>query len=234
MSEYSPFILVHGAYHGGWCWDAVSQLLQPHPVFAPTLAGLSERRGEITRAIDLNHHIQEIVDLIESQDLNHVHLVGWSYGGMVITGVLARIPTRISAITYLDAYLPSSGQSASSFVPLVGRALLSLSTLLGKGIQPPDPQAWGITDGGLPAQYREKLSAQPPATLTQGVQAPSPWPDHLTSTYVWCSGYTGSIFEQFYRKARADQHFNTIEITTSHGAVITAPETITDILLGQV
>ena len=83
------FVLVHGAWHGGWCWKKVTPLLRAagYPVFTPTLTGLGERSHLISPAVDLTVHTQDIVAVLDYEDLHDVVLVGHSYGGMVITGV---------------------------------------------------------------------------------------------------------------------------------------------------
>ena len=102
------FVLIHGASHGGWCYDRVAAILrsQGHRVFAPTLAGLAERVAMDARRINLTTHINEVVALFEREDLSDVVLCGHSYGGMVIAGVADRIPDRIGNLVFLDAVVP--------------------------------------------------------------------------------------------------------------------------------
>src|SRR6476660_1698835 len=93
----TAFVLVHGAWHGGWCWKRVTPLLRAagHEVFAPTLTGLGERAHLASRGINLDTHINDVVMLMEAEELEDVVLVGHSYAGMVITGVADRAPQRI-------------------------------------------------------------------------------------------------------------------------------------------
>ncbi|MBL8549571.1 MAG: alpha/beta hydrolase [Hyphomonadaceae bacterium] len=115
------FVLVHGAWHGGWCWERVAARLQArgHRVYAPTLTGLGERSHLISPAINLDTHIADVTGELRWKDLQGVTLVGHSYGGMVITGVVERAPERIASIVYLDAFLPQSGQSLNDMVGFV-------------------------------------------------------------------------------------------------------------------
>jgi pimeloyl-ACP methyl ester carboxylesterase len=85
----ATFVLVHGAWHGGWCWKKLTPLLRAtgHEVFAPTLTGLGERSHLLTRDVGLETHITDIEQVLEYEDLRNVVLVGHSYAGMVITGV---------------------------------------------------------------------------------------------------------------------------------------------------
>lgn len=114
------FVLIHGAWHGGWCWKKVSALLQctTHKVYTPTLTGLGERSHLLSSEIDLQTHIQDIVSLLEYEDLHDVTLVGHSYGGMVITGVADKARTRVNHVVYLDAFLPENGKSLSHYVSI--------------------------------------------------------------------------------------------------------------------
>src|SRR5574341_2159438 len=93
---HRSYVLVHGAWHGGWCWRRVSDRLVAagHRVFTPSLTGLGDRRHLLTRETSLDTHIRDIIGLIEAEKLNEVILVGHSYGGIVITGVAAQIPGR--------------------------------------------------------------------------------------------------------------------------------------------
>ena len=108
----SPIVLVHGAWHGGWCWRRVVPLLQAagHEVFAPTLTGLADRAHLLVRAINLDTHIQDVIGLLESAELSNAVLVGHSYAGAVITGVADRAASHLSSLVYLDAFLPANGK----------------------------------------------------------------------------------------------------------------------------
>lgn len=108
------YVLVHGASGGGWDWKTIDDLLTAdgHEVYRPTLTGLGEKMHLSSPDIDLTTHISDIVNVIIFEDLQDVVLVGHSYGGMVITGVMNRIPERIKHAVYLDAAVPEDGMSA--------------------------------------------------------------------------------------------------------------------------
>src|SRR5689334_12265971 len=103
MSDARTFVLVHGAYHGGWCWRRVADLLRArgHRVFTPTLAGLAERHREAAGPINVTTHIDGIADLFRWEELDDVVLCGHSYGGMVVTGAGDAIPERVRHLVYL-------------------------------------------------------------------------------------------------------------------------------------
>lgn len=104
----ATFVLVHGTWHGGWCWKKVTPLLRDagHAVFAPTLTGLGARAHLLTVDIGLDTHIEDIVNLLKYEDLHDVILVGHSYGGMVVAGAAQRLPDRLAHLVYLDAMFP--------------------------------------------------------------------------------------------------------------------------------
>src|SRR5262245_12927354 len=112
------YVLVHGAWHGGWCWAKVARLLRDaaQDVYTPTLTGLGERAHLARHEVDLETHIQDVVAVLESEELRGVTLVGHSYAGMVISGVAARVTGRISHLVYLDAFVPESGKCVLDYL----------------------------------------------------------------------------------------------------------------------
>ena len=107
------YVLVHGGGHGGWCYDKVTRRLQAlgHRVYAPSLPGLGEHSHVVSSAIDLDAHVDDVVNLLFYENLHDVIVVGHSYGGMVITGVADRAADRVGKVVYLDAANPENGQS---------------------------------------------------------------------------------------------------------------------------
>jgi pimeloyl-ACP methyl ester carboxylesterase len=130
------FVLVAGTFHGGWYWDPVtSELLNnSHSVYSPTLSGLD---GEIqTSAINLDTHIGDIVQVIESHSLDDVILVGSSYGGMVITGVADKARGKIKKLIYLDGQLPRPGEREFDLMPSIDCDKMLAQCLDGLNIYP--------------------------------------------------------------------------------------------------
>lgn len=148
-SRRRTFVLVHGAWHGGWCWRDVQANLvaDGHLVFAPTLTGLGERSHLLNQQVNLDTHIADIENVIRWEELRDVVLVGHSYAGMIIAAVADRMPDRIGSLVFLDAVLPRDGQSMSDIMPFRGIAAdsrqLSVpvppSALFGV---PPEKQRW--------------------------------------------------------------------------------------------
>ena len=112
------FVLVHGYWDGGWAWSQVAPLLctAGHDVYTPTLTGSGERVHLRHPDVTLDTHVQDIVNVLCYEDLHGVILVGWSYGGMVITGVAEQVPDRLAHLVYLDAFVPQDGQSMAALV----------------------------------------------------------------------------------------------------------------------
>lgn len=115
----ATFVLVHGAWHGGWCWRDTAAALRAagHTVHTPTLSGVGERFHQSSEAITLETHIRDVCGTLEWEEANDVVLCGHSYGGMVITGVADRMADRLRALVYLDAFIPEHGQSLISLLP---------------------------------------------------------------------------------------------------------------------
>ena len=113
------FVLVHGAWYGGWCCRYTANELRArgHVVVTPTLTGVGERFHTSSEAITLETHIRDVVGCIEAEELDQVVLCGHSYGGMVITGMADRMAERIQTLVYLDAFVPEHGDSCHGLLP---------------------------------------------------------------------------------------------------------------------
>jgi pimeloyl-ACP methyl ester carboxylesterase len=111
------YVLIHGGWYGGWVWrDVVPELRGlGHAVSAPTMTGVGERKHLISDSVGLTTNVDDIVHHIEMEGLRDIHLVGWSYGGMVATGVLARMPNRVRSVIYLDAFVPENGKALADY-----------------------------------------------------------------------------------------------------------------------
>ncbi len=147
------FVLVHGATAGGWEWKSTGKCLADdgHTVYRVTLTGLGERLHLNGPHIDLQTHINDVVNTILFEDLHDVVLTGHSYGGMVITGVIDRIPERIKHVVYLDAAVPNDGQS--------------IWDLFGGG----NPPNTNIVDGMMQVSW-VKPGAKPPHNVAQSIK----------------------------------------------------------------
>src|SRR5689334_12259470 len=115
----ATFVLVHGAWHGGWCWNRVAKILRAkgHDVHAPTLTGVCERSHLANENVSLDTHVTDIVHEIKWNELRDVVLVGHSYGGMIVSGVCERAGDKVASLVMLDAFVPENGQSLVDMQP---------------------------------------------------------------------------------------------------------------------
>src|SRR6516162_205396 len=116
----ATFVLVHGGWAGAVVWRQLAPRLRKagHEVYAPTLTGIGERKHLLSREIDLETHIQDVIGVVEDEDLSDIILVGHSSGGMVISGVADRVPEKVVSLVYLDAFVPENGQSNLDMLPV--------------------------------------------------------------------------------------------------------------------
>src|SRR3984893_1672685 len=120
----ATFVVAHGAWGAGWVWKRMHPLMSArgHRLIAPTLTGLGERAHLARSDIDLDTHIADVLGVLEMEDLTAVNLIGHSYGGMVATGVADRARPRIAKLIYIDAFVPSDGDSVHDLLPAETRA----------------------------------------------------------------------------------------------------------------
>lgn len=224
----TTFVLVHGAWHGSWCWKRVRSALQQrgHEVFTPTLTGLGERSHLLARGVNLETHTLDVLNLIRWEELNDFVLCGHSYGGMVVSGVADRIPERIRALIFLDAFVPEDGESLATFAPVSGDGLIDgwQSTPISAtafGVNP-DDRAWVDRQCTL----QSVACFQQPATLTGGLARIE------SISYVYASGWAGgqSPFQPFYARARS-RGWHTSEIDCGHDVMLDRPQELTQLLL---
>ena len=228
----TTFVLVHGGWHGAWCWEQVNARLSEagHAVYTPTLAGLGERSHLLDPGIGLDAHVRDVVDVLELEGL-----VGHSYGGMVISGAAELAASRLAHLVFLDAFVPEDGQSLLDLLRPERRDLyLRAAKEHGEGwrVPPPPPKAWGITDEVSAARLAGRLTLQPLRTFEQPVQLKDPAVSALLRTYVHCTaGPLVPSFAPFAARARSDAGWRYRELATGHDAMLTAPEDLAELLL---
>lgn len=226
------YVLVHGAFHGGWCWGRVAERLRAagHVVYTPTLTGLGDRAHLLSPAVDLNMHIDDIVVLLRSNGLRDVVLVGHSYGGIVITGVADRVRERLRALVYLDAVVIDDGQSWSSIHPTnVVQAFLEQAER-GDALAVPSVDAFGIESPEDRAWVQSKLTPHPAGTYRQPLRLEHPLGNGVDRTYVDCTHPRLPSLARVKARVRSEGGWRVLELATGHDAMITAPGPVSSLL----
>jgi pimeloyl-ACP methyl ester carboxylesterase len=242
-----PVVLVHGAWHGGWCWRLVAERLaaRGHAVYAPTLTGLGERSHLREPVPSLATHVDDIVNVIEWNELDGLVLVGHSYGGMVVTGVADRLAARIHHLVYLDAALPADGETMITQNPatrdpaVVAAVAEQLAALApdGRWMAPLPPVVFGIPPerADLVAWLERRLTPHPLRTWTDPVSVRAGVLDPIAKTYVHCVAprLEPSAFAEHARRTasgEAGPNWRSVELATGHDAMLTDPDGVAAIL----
>lgn len=225
----SVYVLVHGGNMGGWCWREVANYLRSegHEVFTPTLTGFGERAHLVNRDVGLYTHVQDIVGVLECEDLQEVILVGYSYAGMVISGVAEGVPERLSHLVYLDAYIPKDGQSV---IDIVGPEITSyhMDLVQEKG------DGWLIPVDLPPPKFQP----QPWLTCTQALEIKNPAAVKITRAFIHPTirpvdkPLTAHMppLDRAAEEAKANGWWYR-EIEAHHGVVFTHPKELSELLL---
>ncbi|MFF7648391.1 alpha/beta fold hydrolase [Streptomyces sp. NPDC007983] len=237
----STYLLIHGAWHSGRCWERVVPLLTSagHRVLAPSLTGYGDKAHLLGPEVGLDTHVDDIVGLITEEDLTEVILVGHSYAGLVISSVANQIPDRIARLVYLDAMVPEDGESAADIMP-VTQGLIDLAVASDSGWRvpplpelPPPAGLFGVTDPADAAWLRSLLSDQPVRCLQQPVRLDNPATDAIPRTHIHC--VTGKPEAYARRPVPPIQPNGTPaqvwELPTGHDCMITMPVELTELLL---
>jgi len=190
----STFVLVHGAWAGGWCWQRTARHVRAagHDVVSPTLTGLGERSHLLGRDVGLETHVQDVVNVLEFEDLHEVILVGHSYGGLVVTGVAERVPQRVRRVVYVDGWFPidedrSMAELAHRYLPGFLEPLEALTQSAGQGWMVPTPggPAYPLALTGADLEWvRAHVTPHPARTLYDQVATGNPAAARLPHTYI--------------------------------------------------
>lgn len=227
----ATFVLVPGAWHGGWCWKKLTPHLRAagHAVYTPSLTGLGEHSHLLSPAINLDTHVQDILALLFFEDLRDVIIVGHSYGGMLIPMVLEGAGERIGHAIFLDALVPSPDQSLFDILPDVRIGMTARANQVGEGwnVPPFEGHYFGITDREDQVWVKARLTPHPLATLQQPAQFSRSPTSIVPCTFIACQW----ALETYGAKPPQAQGMKDVELSTAHAAMITAPSELSDILL---
>lgn len=231
----ATFVLVHGAFQGGWVYARVARRLRAagHEVFTPTLTGVGERSHLADRAINLESHIQDIVNVFKYEGITDAILCGHSYGGFVITGVAHEIGERIRSLVFLDAFAPSDGQSLLDIVGgETALAYLDLARRHG-GLIPPIPAALFNVNPPDAAWVDAMSGPQPLATFVQAVTKGVDSAPVAHRTYVFASANGGDWFVSTYERLKEDARWTVHAVACGHQIMIDRPEELTALLAAE-
>ncbi len=206
----ATYVLVPGGWHGGWYFQSFVEALRAHGhrAYATTLTGLGERRHLLRTDVNLDTHVEDVVQLLEMENLSEVILLGHSYAGMVVTGVLDRVPNRIAAAIYVDAFVPDSGQSCFDLANDLHRKLY-LNTQDGFGVLPP------------PRLVDPRVTPHPLAALLQGLRLKRP-PPQVKRGFIYLSGWPETPFTSTYERLRLAPEWRTFDLPVGHNVIGTA------------
>ena len=235
------YVLLHGAFHGAWCWRDVADLLRAagHRVTTPTQTGLGERAHLLSAQITLDTFVEDVVRHLETEELEDVVLVGHSFGGNGISGAADRVPGRIRHLVYLDAMILEDGQTPwGRMRPEVAAERRRLVQEQGAGIVAPPPpvSAFGVPeDHPLAPWVRRRLTPHPAGTYRTPLRLGGPPGNGLPCTYIACSApwYAPLDWARDWVRARpasGGHGWAWQEIATGHDAMVTAPEELARML----
>ena len=228
------FVLLHGAFHGGWCWERVAGPLRArgHRVTTPTQTGLGERRHLISREITLATFIDDLVNHLLYEDLTDVVLVGHSFGGNALSGAAERAPQRIAELVYLDSMVIEGGMAQfDGLTPetVAERLRLAEETSGGLSIPPPPASAFGVRDPDDAAWLEARMTPHPVSTYRSPLPIAGPPGNGLPARYVACTDPVYHPLEAVRRwVARAGWRIE--EMATGHDAMVTAPAALVEVL----
>ncbi|MBR0754707.1 alpha/beta hydrolase [Bradyrhizobium jicamae] len=225
------FLVCHGAWSAGWAWKKIHPLMQAagHRLVTPSYTGLGERSHLAHPAIDLEAHIQDMLNVIKYEDLRDIVLIGHSYGGMVATGVADRIRDRVTQLIYLDAFVPRDGQSLFDLNEVaIAKMREAAHDADGWRIPPmPTPPDTSAADVEWLMERRVNMPIkcfEQKLRLHNGELT-------LPRSYIYATRITpADTFGQFTARAKSEAGWRYFEIDASHAPNVTAPEALMTLL----
>jgi pimeloyl-ACP methyl ester carboxylesterase len=218
----ADYVLVHGAWGGGWAYDRLSGELRAagHRVVVAQLTGLGSRAGQLAPGITLSDHIGDVIAQTDAVGFDRFILAGHSYGGMVITGVAAKLGARIDAIAYIDAFLPRDGESLWDITGDFEHRHYIDSQKMTPGLVAP------IIGAGDP-----KLGLHPLLTLIEAVQFTGEEKKIPRRAYIFAAGWEPTPFKRFRDVVRDDAAWDYHEVQSGHDVMADQPEALLRVML---
>jgi len=225
------FLVCHGAWSAGWAWKKMHPLMQAagHRLITPTYTGLGERAHLANPSIDLNSHIEDVMNVIKYENLRDIVLVGHSYGGMVATGVADRARDKVRQLIYIDAFVPNDGQSLLDLYE-ADRSRVQELAKSGDGWRvPPNPTPPDTSPADV--EWLSTRRVDMPVKCFETKLKLQGGPLTLPRSYIYATRITpADTFGPFARHAKNDPAWNYHEIDASHSPNVTAPEALMALL----
>ena len=228
----ATYVLIHGAYQGGWIWQQVATLLraQGHVVYAPSLDGCAERRSQIRPDISTETHGLEIAELLFYEGLNDVVLVGTSTGGMVMCRAAEQARGRVGRLVFADALALLHGERLSDTVARPTAVNTALTT--GLTAQDIEGRLFRDLDPDLRAWAAARVTPHPIAAMQAPVELPTFWSQEWTSLVIYCRR-SANPPEAHQRRTAERLNARWAELDTGHYPMLSMPGELTDLLAGE-
>ncbi len=220
------YVLVHGAYGGGWVWRDVAPALaaRGHQVLTPTLTGLGDRSHLLSRQITIDTHVEDLANTLRFGGVSDVILVGHSYGGMPVTGVADRMPGLIGHIVYLDALIPENGERAfDTLPPGLEAARMKVVLERGAGVALPPPAQSLLPAGPVRDWAQQRVRPQPVGTYDTPLRLARPAGADHPVTYIAFTGPANPAIEPSRQRARHKAGWHFEKMDTPHDTPLIYP-----------
>ena len=229
-AEDLTFVLVHGAWHGGWCWRRVADILEArgHTVLTPTLTGVGERAHLLSRDITLDTHIADVVEVFRQQNLDEAVLCGHSYGGWVVSGAVEILRSQVAGLVFVDAHLPDEGQMGVDTSN--GREDILEAAKRGELSRPPQTAEYLCVNENDRAWVDSMLTPQPIGVSLQPIRLTGAREAIPRRAYVRAPAFRSPTFDESLRRAR-ERGYRIYEVPGGHDVMLDQPSLLAQILL---
>ncbi len=227
------FVLVHGTWHGGWCWRRVADALESkgHKVYAPSLTGVGDRSHLLTKDVNLTTHVSDLVNLVKWEDLKDIVLVGHSSAGFVITQAAEQIGPSVASIVYLDAFVPQVGDNLISLANPGPRKALEDAVARGDLVAKPVPAAAFKVNEKDQAWVDAKCTPHPLAVVVEKVTAAGASEKIARKSYIRATGFASPVFDQTLARMKTAPGWKTYEVPSGHDVMVDMPDRLVEILI---
>ncbi len=239
FAQGKTFVLAHGSWHGGWAWARVADRLraQGHRVFTPSFTGMGDREHLLSKDITIDTFVRDLIEVIKTEELSDVILVGHSFGGVPVTGVADQIPDKLRHLVYLDSIILESGKTGFSvYPPKEAAERIAAATKANGGLAVPVPAklppSWGLAEGTPDyAWVRRRLTATPLNAYLTPLRLHAPIGNGVPKTYIHCTKPENPTIEASRALVRSQPGWAWIDLAAPHDAMIVDPAAVAAILL---